>query len=373
MQDAFAILLAAYHPDANLLGLSTVHGNAPVTETTPNTLAVLQAIGRSSVPVVQGNDRPLAVLQAIGRSSVPVVQGNDRPLEREPSFAAEIHGESGLGLHDPSLLPKAEDRATHNMQYAVDTLLAQPPESAWIVSTGPLTNVAYLTELEPRLVDHIRGLSVMGGAVGGDFTDAPSANLEGHGKTTGNWTPHAEFNIYADPEAARKVFSNQVLSQKTTLITLDLTHQVRGTVDVRKQLFGEHHHREGQEGLSKLRRLMREILMYFASTYEKQQKITDGPPLHDPLAAWAAICPGSFGKKADSVNLVPPDHSERWHVDIPIEPSEGDIRSDPDNHTGQTVLRRAGSLGVRVPRSVDIPRFWNEIDEALRKAELCLD
>ncbi|KAI9672842.1 MAG: Uridine nucleosidase 1 [Alyxoria varia] len=349
--DAFAILLAAHHPQANLLGLSTVHGNAPVTETTPNTLAVLQAIGRSSIPVVQGNSRP---------------------LEREPSFATEMHGDSGLALHDPSLLPKAEERAVHDMQHAVDTLLAQPQGSAWIVSTGPLTNVAHLMELEPRLAHHICGLSAMGGAIGGDFTDAPSADVEGHGKVTGNWTPHAEFNLVADPEAASKVFSNPVLAQKTTLVTLDLTHQVRGTIEVRKQLFGEQHHGDGQRSLSRLRRLMREILMYFASSYEQQQKITDGPPLHDPLAAWAAICPESFGTRADSVNLVPADDDERWHVDVTIEPGRADIRSNSDNRTGQTVLRKADGLGVRVPRSVDIPHFWDEIDDALKKAESCL-
>ena len=106
-----------------------------------------------------------------------------------------------------------------------------PPNTAWLVTTGTLTNAAALFSTFPGLVDHLRGLSIMGGAVGSNFTDAnlgkpfetSSGELEAR---IGNHTPYAEFNIWCDPESARSIFRNLPLSKKTTLITLDLTHQV---------------------------------------------------------------------------------------------------------------------------------------------------
>jgi uridine nucleosidase len=78
----------------------------------------------------------------------------------------------------------------------------------------------------PDVVDHIAGLTIMGGAVGGGFTKAPMGSLEGEGERFGNWTPWSEFNIYIDPESAQSIFSNPVLAAKTTIAPLDLTHQM---------------------------------------------------------------------------------------------------------------------------------------------------
>ena len=71
-------------------------------------------------------------------------------------------------------------------------LIEQPEGKAWLVATGALTNVALLFATFPELVEHIKGLSIMGGAIGGGFTDAPM----GEGERFGNWTTWAEFNIY---------------------------------------------------------------------------------------------------------------------------------------------------------------------------------
>lgn len=75
-------------------------------------------------------------------------------------------------------------------------LMGQAEGTAWVVATGALTNVALLFATFPELVEHVRGLSIMGGAIGGGFTEAPMGRVEGEGERFGNWTRWAEFNIY---------------------------------------------------------------------------------------------------------------------------------------------------------------------------------
>jgi uridine nucleosidase len=77
-----------------------------------------------------------------------------------------------------------------------DALMAQPKGVSWVVATGTLTNVALLFATFPEVAEHIQGLSLMGGAIGGGFTDAPMSRLAGERSRIGNVTPWAEFNIY---------------------------------------------------------------------------------------------------------------------------------------------------------------------------------
>ncbi|KAF6237170.1 hypothetical protein HO173_004638 [Letharia columbiana] len=175
-QDAFAILLAAYDPCLHLLGISTVHGNASLAQTTNNTLSVLAAIGRPDVPVHPGAAKPFC---------------------RNAVHAADIHGVSGLDgttlLPKPAVGPVTKPNAVLAMRHR---LMEQPEGTAWLVATGTLTNVALLFATFPELVEHLKGLSVMGGAIGGGFTDAPMGHVKGEGERFGNWTRWAEFNIY---------------------------------------------------------------------------------------------------------------------------------------------------------------------------------
>lgn len=302
-----------------LLGVSTVHGNASLKHTTSNTCAILQAMGRGDVPVVQGESRP---------------------LRREPCFAPEFHGESGLD--GVSLLPKPDQARLQNLNQGVhhiaSTIMAEPPNTVWLVATGPLTNIAKLFMESPEVVSHIRGLSIMGGAVGENYTDAPMHRKDG----PGNWTSWAEFNIFCDPEAAQYIFGDANLAHKTTLIPLDLTHQCRGTTPVQNLLFHS-------SKTSHLRQLMQQVLTFFTATYHEHSGIEDGPPLHDPLAVYAAICPENFDDR----------DGERWAIDARL---EGD-------DAGRTVLRWPDDSGVRVPRGLDLTAFWAAIDAALEKAE----
>ena len=164
----------------DLLGISTVYGNASLAHTTTNALRILKAIGRSDVPVYSGASRPLA---------------------REPVHAADIHGESGLD--GTELLPQIHETAqSANVEPAIlamrNAILLQPVGTAWIVATGAWTNIALLFATFPELTSHVAEVSVMGGAIGGRFSEAIMGKVE-QGVWTeriGNTTPWAEFNVY---------------------------------------------------------------------------------------------------------------------------------------------------------------------------------
>ncbi|KAK0935492.1 hypothetical protein LTR29_012965 [Friedmanniomyces endolithicus] len=349
--DAFAILLAARSDEVDLLGITTVYGNAPLENTTYNTRAILKAIGREDVPVYPGASKPLC---------------------REAAHAPDIHGASGLDGTDCLPEPTVPARTTDAVQAMYESLNAEPAETAWLVAVGALTNIAGLFSKHPRLVDHIAGLSIMGGAVGGGFTDAPMGTVAGEGERFGNHTPYAEFNIYCDPEAARAIFSNPALAAKTTLTPLDLTHQFLATSEVQKSLlYGSIKSglsEEATRSVTPVRRFFFEILTFFAKTYADVFGLKEGPPLHDPLAVAAAFRHELFIYSKGS-------QSEREHftVDVVVEGEHGDsdeVRSGP-SQCGRTIVQqsRPGQPGVTIPRGFDTPALWNLIEGCLGGVE----
>lgn len=168
--DAIAILLASYLPWYDLIGISTVHGNASLEKTTTNAIAILTAFGRMDIKVYPGAEKPLF-----------------RPV----SVAADIHGKSGLDgtalLPSPGFKPQSDHSAIEAMAKAIKEHSA----SIAIVATGTLTNIALLAEKHPELLSDIRHLSIMGGGI-----------------QLGNWTGHAEFNIWVSN--LNQVFSCRV-------------------------------------------------------------------------------------------------------------------------------------------------------------------
>ncbi|EOA90146.1 Uridine nucleosidase 1 [Exserohilum turcicum] len=343
--DAYALLVCGHDPRVELLGASTVHGNAALDQTTYNTRAILEAIGRRDVKVYAGAAKPIA---------------------RDAVHAADIHGESGLD--GVTLLPVPVEHAATDVDHVEAmhrALMATPPNTAWLVSTGTLTNIALAFQKYPDLAAHIKGLSIMGGAVGGGFTDAPMGTVQGEGERFGNWTPYAEFNVYCDPEASHFIFSHPVLRPKTTLIPLDLTHQVLGTNKVRKMLLYGQAASEASDSKddftpTPLRALFTQVMSFFAGTYADVFSITQGPPLHDPLAVVAAYLPEIFD-----------DHGgERFTIDIVTT----GIHS-PDKtlvgELGRTKVTKlpSGEPGCRIPRSVDLDAFWRIMESALQRAD----
>jgi purine nucleosidase/pyrimidine-specific ribonucleoside hydrolase len=182
LDDAIAIGLAVARPELDVLAVTTVGGNADVRHCTDNALRLLEAFGRPDIPVAEG---------AAG------------PLTGDVVRATEVHGETGIG---DTQLPSTTSTAVPD--HAVDLmarLLREHPEPVAIAPIGPLTNIALLLRLHPELADRIAHLSIMGGSIG-----------------EGNTTASAEFNIYADPEAADIVFRSGV---PITMMGLDITHQ----------------------------------------------------------------------------------------------------------------------------------------------------
>ncbi|KAF2200061.1 Inosine/uridine-preferring nucleoside hydrolase [Delitschia confertaspora ATCC 74209] len=339
--DAYALLLAAYHPRAQLLGVSTVHGNAALKQTTFNTRAILEAIGRRDVKVYTGAAKP---------------------MYRDAVHAADIHGESGLD--GVTLLPQPVEQAVEEedcLEAMYKALIATPPNTAYLVSTGTLTNIGQLFLKYPDLAAHLKGLSIMGGAIGGGFTNAPMGKVEGEGERFGNWTAYAEFNIYCDPEASASILNNKVLNPKTTLVTLDLSHQVLATAPVRQQLLYSSAKTNSASGTtSALRALFWQILTFFAKTYAEVFSLTAGPPLHDPLAVAAILEPAFF----------PNPDGERFHVDVVTEGVHS-MDQAKVGQLGRTVATKLpkGEAGVSIPRNVEVDKFWALIEECLQKAD----
>jgi purine nucleosidase len=175
IDDALALILALKSPEVQVLGITTVAGNAPLEITSANARRVLEYLDAGSIPVAMGAANPL-----------------NHPLED----ALSHHGPDGLGNCDlsPPEQPLYPAKAWDFLARSVSSA----PREVTLVATGPLTNVAYAFELHPELPGLLAGLVLMGGAYG----------LTHYGK--GNQTPVAEFNIWQDPEAAHIVFSSGV-------------------------------------------------------------------------------------------------------------------------------------------------------------------
>ncbi|HZG34437.1 MAG TPA: nucleoside hydrolase [Gaiellaceae bacterium] len=229
--DAIALLLALASPEVDLLGVTTVHGNQTVEKTTENALRVLELVGRTDVPVARGADRPLV---------------------RELQVAAHVHGESGL---DGPELPAATARPID--QHAVDFLLEHVDDDVVLVPTGPLTNVALALERGLRA----QRIVLMGGAI-----------------AEGNMTPAAEFNIWADPEAAQRVFASGL---PVTMIGLDVTHRALLTPE-----WAERFRAAGRVGT-----FVAELVEFFKRYHERTYG-WDGAPIHDAVALAQAFQPG---------------------------------------------------------------------------------
>jgi inosine-uridine nucleoside N-ribohydrolase len=233
--DAIALLLALGGPELDVLAVTTVHGNQTLEKTTANALRVLELAGRSDVPVARGAERP---------------------LRRDLVVASHVHGESGL---DGPILP--EPTTAPVGQGAVDFLVERivgSPRPVTLVPTGPLTNVAEL--LDRSEGENLERIVLMGGAIG-----------------EGNMTPAAEFNIWADPEAAALVFGSGI---DVTMIGLDVTHRALVTPPIVERI-----QRTGAVG-EVVAELVEFYKRYHAETYG-----WEGPPVHDAVAVARVLRP----------------------------------------------------------------------------------
>jgi len=228
----------------------------------------------------------------------------DRPLVRPARHAANIHGESGMygpNIPEPDIEPAP--------QHGVDMLMNSDGDIT-IVPMGPLTNIATAIRREPAILPRIKAISLMGGAIG-----------------VGNRMPAAEFNIWADPEAAAIVFE---CGRPLTMSPLEVTHQALATGEVLDRL------RAANRPVASF---AADLLTFFGDTYRNVFGFP-APPVHDPCAVAAVIDPDIFQA-----------HTIRVEIE-----TEGEWTS------GRTVCDIYGVLGkepnVRVGYALDVPRFW---------------
>lgn len=236
--------------------------------------------------------------------------------------------------------------------------------TAYVVATGTLTNVGLLFATYPDLAAHIKGLHIMGGAVGSSFTPAPMGMVldgsAGHEPRFGNWTPFAEFNIYCDPEAAQSLFTHPELKEKIMLAPLDLSHLFLATRDVQQALLHGFDAQPARE-LPLVRKLFHEILTFFAQTYADVFRLTEGPPLHDVLPVLAVFAPEIFED----------NDGERFEVEVVLDGAHGTAGvARTTSRVGQTLVTPLpkGQSGIRIPRDLDREMGWRIIDLCLAAA-----
>ena len=240
--DAVALLLALASSEVELVGVTTVSGNQTLAKTTANALRVLELVGRGDVPVSAGADRP---------------------IKRDLFVAAYVHGESGLdgpALPEPQGQPVPEDAADFIAEQV--SASAQP---VTLIPTGPLTNVAVFLERHEDAARKLKRIVLMGGAI-----------------AEGNVTPAAEFNIWADPEAAATVFRSG----------LDVTHKALLTPE-----HGERLRAAGRTGT-----FVAELLEFY-SRFHRDVYNFPGSPIHDAVAVAHVLDPELVLTKRRNVEI----------------------------------------------------------------------
>jgi pyrimidine-specific ribonucleoside hydrolase len=246
--DAIALLLAIASPEVELVGVTTVAGNTTIDKTTNNALRILELAGRSDIPVYRGADRPFI---------------------RAQDVATHVHGESGLD--GPELPPPStREQELHAVDYLAQEIRARDGKVT-LIPTGPLTNIGLLFALHPDV--RPERIVVMGGAIG-----------------EGNRTPAAEFNIWADPEAAQRVF---VEGGDTTMIGLDVTHRALIT-DA---------HTERMRGAGRVGKVVAELMDFYARFHKSRYPDLEGSPMHDPVCVAHVIDPSLVTVLAAAIEI----------------------------------------------------------------------
>ena len=286
--DAVAIVLAAGSPEIEIMGLVAVCGNQIREKTLENTLNVCDHLGVMA----------------------PVYAGMDRPILRKRIVAGDIHGESGLDGPVFTARKKQVEKG-HGVQFIIDTVMTNPGEIT-LVPTGPLTDIAMALLLEPAVARNVKQIVAMGGSMG-----------------RGNVTPSAEFNIYADAEAASIVFAS---GAPVVLMPLDVTYQVM----LYDTLLAQYHTMRGRA----VEMFCASMDCYMASC---RRHGYDYPAMHDPCCVAYVIDPSMFT-------------FERREIQVELQ----------GTHTyGRTVAGRLCSDGgMQIGVTCDVPRFWQLLDRA---------
>ena len=260
--DAVAILLALGNPEIELLGVTTVGGNQSLEKVTYNARAVLEKAHAT------------------------------RPLEQK-----------------------------HAVNYIVETIMASEPGTITLVPTGPLTNIAMAVRMEPRIVERVKEVVLMGG-----------------GYHVGNWSAVAEFNIKVDPEAAHIVFNEK---WPLTMVGLDLTHQALCTPAVQKRI---------EEVGTPLATFVSGLMDFFRKTYQDNQDFVD-PPVHDPCTVAYLIDPTCVETRRCPLDV-------EIHSELTLGMTVADLRGPEPS---------AEECHTQVATKLDFDKFWNLVTDAIER------
>lgn len=253
IDDVVALAFAIANEDKlNILGITTVAGNQTVEKVTDNTIGLMSFLNKD----------------------IKIAKGAKGPLIREKKPASYVHGANGVGDYQ---FPHTKELYSNNaITFLRDTIMASD-EKVTLIPVGPLTNIALLIKIFPEVIDKIELLSIMGGSTEG-----------------GNTTPTAEFNIWADPEAARIVFDSKLPIVMSGLNVTHSTGLFRGDVD------------ELLKSSGKVTKMCGEILnFYFKGDHVKKGTFT---PIHDACAIMYLIHPELYSFR---------------HMDVVVDCSEG--------------------------------------------------
>lgn len=293
--DAVALLLAHGNPNIELLAVTTVVGNQTLAKVTKNALSVGTIAGITGVPFAAGCARPLV-----------------RTIENAP----DIHGESGMdGPAQPESAIELDPR--HAVDLIIDTVMAHEPGTVTLVPTGGLTNIALAARKEPRIVERVKEVVLMGG-----------------GYHVGNWSAVAEFNIIIDPEAAHIVFNEK---WPVVMVGLDLTHQALATPEVVENI--------AAVGTGPAKFVL-ELMEFFTKTYKDAQGF-DYPPVHDPCAVAYVIDPSIV-----STRKVPVDIELQGKLTLGMTVADFRAPAPEDCNTSVAV-------------DLDHKKFWDLVTDAL--------
>ena len=251
--DAAAIMLALGSPDEiELLGITAVAGNVPLSLTERNARIVCELCGRPDVKVFVGADKPVA---------------------RALVTAEHVHGKTGLDgpeLAEPTMALQDQ----HGVDFIIETVLREAPGSVTLCTLGPLTNIALALRKAPEIASRVRELVMMGGGF-----------FEG-----GNITPAAEFNIYVDPEAADEVFRS---GMPIVMMPLDVTHRVL-TFKTRVAAI---------RALGSRPAIAMAEMLEFFERFDIEKYGSDGGPLHDPTVIAYLLKPDLFSGRDCNVEI----------------------------------------------------------------------
>ncbi|BGP40298.1 Uridine nucleosidase 1 [Rhodotorula kratochvilovae] len=336
--DLVAILLALHSPGIDLLGLSSVHGNAPIEHMTYNAVRILCSFGTP---------------EQVAR--IPVHKGAARPLLVRPKEGVSVHGVDGLGgveglldMSDPTVAAKQAEALKGNAVLGIaDACRALPDgQKLTLIATGSYTNVALFVSTFPDLlVEKVDRIVMMGGAEG-----------------RGNKSPVAEANVLCDPHAAAIVFDCPL---PVVLCPLNLTHTALFTSAIHRLLV------QPSSALlppsppltpgaalppaqTPLRHTLSTNLAFFAAAYKAKYGM-EGPPLHDALTVAFVSHPELFKGKRYRVDVeLSGTHSlgatvvDLWDYkkDV-LDPSESNWGRDGKN--------------VFVLEEVDVGAFWRDV------------